>query len=143
MDRMQPINVTSATLTLTKEAHSGTVITINRAAGSTLTLPASAGDGSIFEIFIGTTVTSNSVIVQVANSSDIMSGVAWQAADGGSTSNAWETGASDDTITMNGTTTGGIKGDRIVLKDVSANVWAVSIFGAASGTEATPFSAAV
>jgi hypothetical protein len=143
MDRMQPINVTSATLTLTKEAHSGTVITINRAAGSTLTLPASAGDGSIFEIFIGTTVTSNSVIVQVANSSDIMSGVAWQAADGGSTSNAWETGASDDTITMNGTTTGGIKGDRIVLKDVSANVWAVSIFGAATGTEATPFSAAV
>jgi hypothetical protein len=143
MDRMQPINVTSATLTLTKEAHSGTVITINRAAGSTLTLPASSGDGSIFEIFVGTTITSNSLIVQVANSSDIMSGVAWQAADGGSTSNAWETGASDDTITMDGSTKGGIKGDRIVLKDVSANVWAVSIFGAASGTEATPFSAAV
>lgn len=143
MDRMQPINVTSATLTLTKEAHSGTVITVNRAAGSTLTLPASAGDGSIFEIFVGTTITSNALIVQVANSSDIMSGVAWQAADGGSTSNAWETGASDDTITMDGSTKGGIKGDRIILKDVSANVWAVSIFGAASGTEATPFSAAV
>jgi hypothetical protein len=143
MDRMQPINVTSATLTLTKEAHSGTVITVNRAAGSTLTLPASSGDGSIFEIFVGTTITSNSLIVQVANSSDIMSGVAWQAADGGSTSNAWETGASDDTITMDGSTKGGIKGDRIVLKDVSANVWAVSIFGAATGTEASPFSAAV
>ena len=143
MDRMQPINLTASAYTLTKEAHSGTTLTVNRAAGSTLTLPASAGDGSIFEIVIGTTVTSNSVIVQVANSSDIMSGVAWQAADGGSTSNAWETGASDDTITMNGTTTGGIKGDRIVLKDVSANVWAVSIFGAATGTEATPFSAAV
>lgn len=143
MDRMQPINVTSATLTLTKEAHSGTVITVNRAAGSTLTLPASSGDGSIFEIFVGTTITSNSLIVQVANSSDIMSGVAWQAADGGSTSNAWETGASDDTITMDGSTKGGIKGDRIILKDVSANVWAVSIFGAASGTEASPFSAAV
>jgi co-chaperonin GroES (HSP10) len=143
MDRMQPINVTSATLTLTKEAHSGTVITVNRAAGSTLTLPASSGDGSIFEIFVGTTITSNSLIVQVANSSDIMSGVAWQAADGGSTSNAWETGASDDTITMDGSTKGGIKGDRIILKDVSANVWAVSIFGAATGTEASPFSAAV
>lgn len=143
MDRMQPINVTSATLSLTKEAHSGTVITVNRAAGSTLTLPASAGDGSIFEIFVGTTITSNALIVQVANSSDIMSGVAWQAADGGSTSNAWETGASDDTITMDGSTKGGIKGDRIILKDVSANVWAVSIFGAATGTEASPFSAAV
>lgn len=143
MDRMQPINVTSSTLTLTKEAHSGTTITVNRAAGSTLTLPASTGDGSIFEIVVGTTVTSNSLIVQVANSSDIMAGVAWQAADGGSTSNAWETGASDDTITMDGSTKGGIKGDRIVLKDVSANLWTVSIFGAATGTEASPFSAAV
>lgn len=143
MDRMQPINITTTPLTLTAEAHSGTVITVNRAAGVTFTLPAAAGYGSIFEIVVGTTITSNSLIVQVANSSDIMTGVAWQAADGGSTSNAWETGATDDTITMNGTTTGGIKGDRIVLKDVSANVWAVSIFGAATGTEATPFSSAV
>ncbi|QIG72927.1 hypothetical protein EVB98_005 [Rhizobium phage RHph_N3_2] len=143
MDRMQPINLTASSYTLTKEAHSGTTLTVNRAAGSTLTLPASAGDGSIFEIVVGTTITSNSLIVQVANSSDIMSGVAWQAADGGSTSNAWETGASDDTITMDGSTKGGIKGDRIVLKDVSANVWAVSIFGSATGTEASPFSAAV
>jgi hypothetical protein len=143
MDRMQPINITTTPLTLTAEAHSGTTITVNRAAGVTFTLPAAAGYGSIFEFVVGTTITSNSLIVQVANSSDIMSGVAWQAADGGSTSNAWETGATDDTITLNGTTTGGIKGDRIILKDVAANIWAVSIFGAATGTEATPFSSAV
>lgn len=143
MDRMQPINVTTATFTLTKEAHSGTTVTVNRAAGTTFTLPASSGDGSEFDIFVGTTITSNSLIVQVANATDIMSGLAIQAADGGSTSNAWETAADSDTITMNGTTTGGIKGDRIRLKDVSSGTWSVTVIGAATGTEATPFSAAV
>ena len=143
MDRMQPISLTAATYTLSKEAHSGTVLTANRAAGITITLPASSGDGSCFEIVVGTTITSNNLIVQVANGSDIMSGVAFQAADGGSTSNAWETGASDDTITMDGSTKGGIKGDRIILKDVATNIWSVNIMGAATGTEASPFSAAV
>jgi hypothetical protein len=142
MDIFQPINVTAATRTLNRN-DSGGVITVNRAAGTTLTLPASAGGGMRFEIFVGTTITSNNLIVQVANTTDIMSGICWQAADGGSTSNAWETGATDDTITMNGTTTGGIKGDLIVLRDVSSGIWSVQVYGSATGTEATPFSAAV
>ena len=37
----------------------------------------------------------------------------------------------------------GIKGDRIILKDVATNIWSVNIMGAATGTEASPFSAAV
>jgi hypothetical protein len=143
MDRMQPINITSATFTLTKEAHSGTTLTVNRAAGSTLTLPASAGDGSEFDIFVGTTITSNNLVVQVANSSDIMSGTALNAQDAGDTEIIFETAATDDTITLNGSTKGGIKGDRIKLRDVSLNVWAVSVIGSATGTEVTPFSAAV
>ena len=139
---MQPINVTGSTRTLAKE-DAGTFITVNRAAGTTITLPASSGSGRWYRIFVGTTVTSNSLIVQVANATDIMSGLAIQAADGGSTSNCWETGASDDTITMNGTTTGGIKGDFIELADVYSGIWWVRVTGSATGTEATPFSAAV
>jgi hypothetical protein len=143
MDRMQPINITASTFTLTAEAHSGTVLTVNRAAGSTLTLPAAAGYGTVFEIFVGTTITSNNLIVQVANSSDIMSGTAINMQDSGDTVIGFETGATDDTITMNGTTKGGVKGDRIVLKDVAANIWSVSVIGSATGTEVTPFSSAV
>lgn len=142
MDIFQPINVTASARTLTKN-DSGGIITVNRAAGSTLTLPASSGSGMRFEIFVGTTITSNSLIVQVANSTDIMSGVCWQAADSGSSVNGWETGATDDTITMNGTTTGGVKGDMIRLIDVSSGIWSVQIYGSATGTEATPFSSAV
>lgn len=124
-------------------SYAGTVTTINAAAGLTVTLPAATGTGDDFEFFIGTTVTSNSVIIKVANATDVMQGLAMQAADGGSTANAWETAADSDTITLNGSTTGGIRGDLIKLQDVASGLWAVTIIGAATGTEATPFSAAV
>ena len=136
-----PRNLTAST-TLDR-SYADCVTTISAAAGLTVTLPASAGTGDTYEFVIDTTVTSNSVIIRVANATDIMAGVAWQAADAGSTSNAWETAADSDTITFNGTTTGGIRGDRVVLKDVVSGRWNVSVFGAATGTEATPFSAAV
>jgi hypothetical protein len=144
MDRMQPINITTTPLTLTAEAHSGTVITANRAAGITFTLPAALGYGSIFEFVVGTTITSNNLVIQVANSTDIMQGVAVVATDNASdVVVAFEAGAADDTITMNGSTKGGIKGDRIILKDVSAGLWSVNIFAAGTGTEVTMFSSAV
>jgi hypothetical protein len=141
MSGYAPIAVTaSATL---NRSYVGAPIVVNAAAGLTLTLPASAGTGDEYDITIGTTVTSNSVVVKVANATDVMRGVAFQAADGGSTSNAWEATTNDDTITLNGGTTGGIAGDRIVLTDYAAGFWQVRIIGAATGTEATPFSATV
>lgn len=137
----QPKNFTaSATLT---RSDANTVLTVNAAAGLTLTLPASAGLGDMYRIVLGTTVTSNSVVVKVANASDIMTGLAISAADAGSTVNGWETAATDDTITFNGTTTGGTKGDFIELVDCAANVWAVQVRSASTGTEATCFSATV
>jgi len=136
-----PKNFTaSATLT---RSDADTVLTVNAAAGLTLTLPAAAGTGDSFEIVIGTTVTSNTVVVRVANASDTMRGVALCAQDGGDTAVAFEAGATADTITMNGSTTGGLLGDRIILKDVAANLWSVNVVMAGTGTEATPFSATV
>jgi hypothetical protein len=44
---------------------------------------------------------------------------------------------------MDGSTKGGIKGDRVILKDVAAGLWSVTVIGSATGTEATPFSSAV
>lgn len=137
----QPKNFTaSATLT---RSDADTILTVNAAAGLTLTLPASAGLGDMYRIFIGTTVTSNSVVVKVANSTDIMSGLCLAAQDAGATLNAWETGASDDTITFNGTTTGGVRGDFIELIDAATGFWVCQVRGSATGTEATPFSATV
>jgi hypothetical protein len=140
---MQPQSITSATYTVTPENNTGAVVLLSRAAGITVTLPAALGYGSVFEFLVNTTVTSNSDIIKVANSTDVMTGVCVAAQDGGDTVVAFETAASSDTITLNGTTTGGIKGDRIILKDVAAGLWSVNIVMSGTGTEATPFSATV
>ncbi|MFN3169289.1 MAG: hypothetical protein ACE37E_01195 [Hyphomicrobiales bacterium] len=120
----------------------GTICLVNAAAGLTLTLPAATGKGDRYTFVIGTTVTSNDVIIQVTGD-DIMTGLALSAADGGNTVNGWETAGTSDTITLDGSTTGGLKGDMIELIDCAADTWAVQVRSASTGTEATPFSAAV
>jgi hypothetical protein len=139
----QLVNLAAAALTVSADLHHNRTITVNRSTGTTVTLPAATGSGLRLRLVVGTTIASGSFKVQVANSTDVMAGVAFQAADGGATMNAWEAGATDDTITMDGSTKGGIKGDIIELEDIASGLWAVSIRGAATGTEATPFSSAV
>jgi len=137
----QPINVTAATLTVDRDNHAGTVVTVNRAAGCTITLPASIGKGDEYTFYVGTTITSNSFIIKVANSSDTMAGGVSISTDiAGITMLA---GGTNDTITMSGSTTGGVAGSWVTLKDVAANVWMVNGFLCSTGTEATPFSATV
>jgi len=66
----EPINVTASKTVSPNDA--GALQTINAAAGLTVTLPAASGTGYRYEFLIGTTVTSNTVVIQVANSSDVM-----------------------------------------------------------------------
>lgn len=136
-------NNTASTLTITELAHDGKIVTLNRAAGVAVTLPASTGSGATYKFFIGTTVTSNSTTIKVANSSDTMVGFAHVLQDGGSAALHFEAGSTDDTITLNGTTTGGIKGDFITITDIAVNLYYVHVTLSATGTEATPFSATV
>lgn len=124
-------------------ADSGVPITLNAAAGLTVTLPAAAGTGRVYEIIVGTTIGSNTAVVKVANSSDIMTGVCITGQDAGDTLVLFETASDTDTITMNGSTKGGIKGDRIYLRDITSNLWYVSMLCSGTSSEVTPFSAAV
>ncbi|WP_085033932.1 hypothetical protein [Ensifer aridi] len=143
MPSFKPIRVTASTLSLTMATHGGATVVAERAAGITMTLPAASGTGVKFRIVVGTTVTSNSLKVQVANATDVMTGTATFGQDGADTTVMFETAADSDTITMNGSTTGAIKGDIIELEDIASGLWSVTIVGSATGTEATPFSAAV
>lgn len=135
-------NVTVSTA-LTNKDYGGVPITVNAAAGLTLTLPDATGSGDKFEVIIGTTVTSNNVIITVPDANNILVGFATLLQDGGDTAVHFETAADSDTITLNGSTKGGIKGMKVTLIDMANNEWHVEIKGAATGTEATPFSAAV
>jgi len=137
------INVIDATVTLTEAAHAGRVVVLNRAAGVTVTLPASNGHGDVYTIVVGTTVSSNSDIVKVANISDSFVGRAIACADGGSTVNGWEVVSGDDTITLNGGTKGGYAGDTIQIIDIGNNLFVVNAFLNQTASEATPFSATV
>lgn len=135
-------NATAATLTVTEADHEGQTITLNRAGGIAVTLPAATGGGARYRFVVGTTFTSAGTI-KVANASDTMAGNAILLADGGDTVVGFAAGATADTITMDGSTTGGIKGALVLLEDVAANLWHVHYVSDASGTEATPFSATV
>ena len=134
------------TLSLTEAAHDGKTILLDTASGSVVTLPAASGSGARFRFKVSVTATSNSHIVKVANSSDIIQGVLSGLSDDGAGGpvKGWEAGATADTIPFKRTTTGTAKkGHWIELEDIAANLWAVSGQFAASGAEATPFSATV
>lgn len=138
------ISLTAATAILNVDGFAGRTIALNRAAGGvTATLPASTGSGFSYEFIVGTTLSSGSYVVRVANSTDIMAGYAVVAQDAGDTLVMFETAADSDTITFNGTTTGGLRGARIRLTDLASGLYAVEVITAATGTEASPFSATV
>ena len=145
-----PVDASAATLTVTADAHAGRTINLNRAAGVTATLPAATGTGNVYTFVVQATVTSNNDIIKVANGTDFMVGTAFfdgddaaNAANGFTTANTGTVATESDTITMNGTTTGGIKGALVTVRDIATAIFQVQMFSAASGTEATPFSATV
>jgi len=138
----QPIALTAAT-TLTKKAHGNAVIVWNSTTGAALTLPASSGDGTKFEVVMNKLIGSGTFKLQVANATDVMAGIAVTVDGDGDSGNAWATSATSDTISMDGSTQGGKVGDRITAIDMASGFWQVNVWSNESGTEATPFSAAV
>ena len=145
-DSTAVINVTASTISLTTAVHDGRLITLNRAAGITVTLPASEGSGAMFRIVTETTVTSGGNIVEVANGSDSFFGWAYgvDTDSEGATGYTWNADASDDTITLDGSAKGGIAGDLIEVEDFAVNKWLIRAYITQSGgSEVTPFNAAV
>lgn len=139
-----PLITTAATLSLTAAAHSQRTILQNVVTGCAFTLPAATGSGALFKIVIGKTITSVGVTIKVANAADAMIGNAFTVSDGAAAVLGYIASANtDDTITLNGTTTGGYAGDQVVLQDVNTNQWQVLVMTKSTGTEATPFSATV
>lgn len=131
----------TANTTLTRDAYAGRTIVLNSATGRTITLPVATGDGSTYTIAIGTTVTSGNHVIRVATSAGVIQGVLSVSTDAAGVT--IPTASDSDTITMNGSTTGGLRGSIVELQDILPNVWAVRGSLVSTGAEATPFSAAV
>ena len=157
-----PANVVDAdsSVSLTVATHSGKIVHNDAAGAVTYTLPATNANsdsavagpgadlnnlsnvGAKFEIFSSITKTGN-LVVQVANATDVMIGSASFIDDTSDNMVGFETASTSDTITLNGTTTGGKAGSIITCKAIGENRWGVQVTSGGTGNLATPFSAAV
>jgi hypothetical protein len=133
-----------ATLTLTELAHDGKIIALDTAAGSIVTLPPATGSGMRVRVVVTVTATSNSHIVKVTTD-DTMVGFVHNNDLDLTPVAFYKAGGTDDTITMNRTTTGGVIGDELEFIDIKADLWLVkgAITCVAGSNIATPFSATV
>ena len=157
-----PGNVVDADsrVSLTVADHAGRIVHNDAAGAVTYTLPATnansdsavAGPGADFnnlnnvgatiEIFSSITKTGD-LVVQVANATDVMVGSAVFIDDSSDNVVGFETASTSDTITLNGSTTGGVTFSKIVCTVLASGKWKVDVISGCTGTPATPFSAAV
>ena len=157
-----PSNVIDAdsSTSLTVATHAGRIVHNDAAGAVTYTLPAVnatadsavAGPGpdinnlnnvgATFTIINSITKTGD-LVVQVANSTDVMSGGAFFIDDSSDNVVGFETVAASDTITLNGTDTGGVTYAKIVCTVLASGTWSVSVHTGCTGSPATCFSAAV
>ena len=157
-----PANVIDAdsSTSLTVATHAGRIVHNDAAGAVTYTLPAVnatadsgvAGPGPDLNNLnnVGATFTiinsitrTGSLIVQVANSTDVMSGSAVYIDDTNDNVVGFETVATSDTITLNGTDTGGVTYAKIICTVLGTGLWSVSVHTGCTGSPATCFSAAV
>jgi hypothetical protein len=137
MPTLKPLTLTAAT-SLTRNVHADTLLLLDSTTGRILTLPTSTGKGDTYRVYIPTTVSSGDHVV-AALTTDIIQGAVAVATDiAGVTC---PTTATSDKITMNGSTTGGLLGSYLELRDAKAGQWMVTGTLVSSGAEATPFSA--
>ena len=130
------VTLSAATLTLAPELHAGRIVVTALAATLTITLPLATGTGNVYTIY--TSITATGDHIYAAAGSDVLNGVVGVSTDiAGVMESAQVT---DSTLTMNGTTSGGLAGSCIVFTDVATAVWMVGGSSVSSGSESTLFS---
>ena len=121
----------------------GNRITLINDADVVITLPAATGTGYRYKFVVVTTAWTGGTI-QAASGDDSFLGGINGVDDDADAAFAWKAETADDTITGNGTATGGKVGDYYEFVDVATGLFLVSGFITQSGgSEVTPFSAAV
>jgi len=133
----------ATTLTVTAASHAGRMIVLNNTAPIAVTLPQATGTGNVYSFFVAVAATGTASTIKVANATDVMAGFQFTVTTTATNVEGFATSATSDTISINGTTLGGIVGDQYYITDVKTGIFAVTMFSSSTGTEATPFSATV
>ena len=141
--RKHIISEATATRTL-KDTETGSTCLFDRAAGVVYTLPAACPIGTEFEFVTTVTITSNAAKVITGAATELLvGGIVNSDTDTSNATLQWPAlvGSSYIAVSMNGSTTGGIIGDRIKFTKVTTTKWSVVGNTMGTGTVATPFSA--
>jgi hypothetical protein len=136
-----------ATDAITVAEHAGRTLLLGEVGGNalvTLTLPDATGSGATYKFIVSVTNTSNYVIA-VPDAANTIDGVMLYLDEDGTAVTAFPTVAASDTITLNGTTTGGVLGDYLEIVDIAADQYHVrGVMRVPAGSNpVTPFSEAV
>ena len=149
----------TASTTLSPEAHGGRIISVGGtlAADLTLTLPAinvstnpttsgpgqdpstANNQGVVYTIWIPTTIATSSLKIGTDGTDKYVGSVLSIDTDTSGAAVGFVSGASDDFINLNGTTTGGVAGTCVQIVAIAANKYMVTGTVLGSGTVATPF----
>lgn len=135
--RVGVINPSAGNTTLPASG-SGATYLFDTAAGITYTLPAPV-PGATYVFVVTTSVTSGNHKVITNTGTVLLQGVLTCAT---TTASLFEsvTGSSNISVTMNGSTTGGLVGTQLEFKCLSTTLWQVVGYNFGSGSPATPFS---
>ena len=139
-------SITEST-TLTANLHNRTLL-IDNAAGLTITLPTATGSGTLYRLVTLTGLTSGSLVIQVAASTDdTFVGTIIQHDTGApppSPISMVATKTNDyDTITFSSTTSGGQAGDEMIIQDIGSQTWFLGGRVIAANSAANPFTSVI
>jgi hypothetical protein len=152
------VEITTNT-TLSPEAHGGRIISVggSLAANLTLTLPTinasnnavssgpgqdpstSNNEGVMYTIWVPTTISTSSLKIGTDGTDKYVGSILSIDTDTSGAAVGFVSGASDDFINFNGTTTGGVAGTFVQIYAIAALKYMVTGTVLGSGTVATPF----
>jgi hypothetical protein len=124
------VSAAAGTLAVTAAAHGGRIIAFDQTGGTAATLPAATGTGNVYHFVVKVKNTSSANTIVLADASDLFQGQVINTDADATTPVSYTANAAGDidTISLNGTTTGGQIGDWIEVVDIASNVYAVRGF---------------
>lgn len=146
LDQLQKysrVNIVAAALQLSELKQGDRQnVRLNLAAGQALVLPFATGKGGMYRLYVETTYTSSATLkVQTGNNPKTgATDKIWGVATVTGTTPGTFAATANGTVTMNGSTTGGLVGSYIEIEDVNFGEWRIEANLLGSGTAATPFS---
>ncbi len=143
------VDTTATSLAVTQALHGNKTVTISSAVPIAITMPAATGTGVKYRFVLQVVATATGHTLKVANATDSFTGLYMSPCTATATHMGFAavtsatTATRSDTVTLNGTTTGGAPGMIIEITDIQSGFFDFKAFDTCVSTTTTPFSATV